>query len=333
MVPIHEISKIFYADTGKILNIGSEDDSNNPVLLLKRDVHAEPPRRLLQRSASQMSSRSYGDARIWQDPWSGDKVDITDEQSEVDAQLYRESTPASPNGARDSSHEPGLRWRLPVDLDPEWMAFEVYAEEPNSVSDFEEDDADSRPTSSGSEDTLSREITKTISELKLNTPSPQAQHAQRASPVSLVSPAKLLPAAKIKTSLSLLEMLIKLTALQQFRQDSHLAIEDELLNFFLEDSATAGAGVDKEFRQRLRHDAVRRVGFDPYDESPIKRRGEEYIQASRSQASPRPDLDVRRMQLYLGPLPAEPQALLRDGHRSPEPERTPSGSGICRVRL
>jgi hypothetical protein len=73
-------------------------------------------------------------------------------------------------------------------------------------------------------------------------------------------------------------MLTKLAALQQFRQESHLAIEDELLNFFLEDSGTAGADAAKTKRRRMRHDAARRVGFDPYDESPIKRRNEAYIQ-------------------------------------------------------
>ncbi|KAI6959798.1 hypothetical protein KC318_g14411 [Hortaea werneckii] len=87
-------------------------------------------------------------------------------------------------------------------------------------------------------------------------------------------------------------MLIKLTALQQFRQDSHLSIEDELLNFFLEDSATAGAGFDKSQRQRIRKTAVERVGFDPYDESPVKRRGEEYISHPRGMASPRPSLGI-----------------------------------------
>jgi hypothetical protein len=35
----------------------------------------------------------------------------------------------------------------------------------------------------------------------------------------------------------------------------------------------------------MRHDAVQRVGFDPYDESPVKRRNEAYIQ--RAAASPK----------------------------------------------
>ncbi|KAK1086481.1 Ran-specific GTPase-activating protein 30, partial [Friedmanniomyces endolithicus] len=74
---------------------------------------------------------------------------------------------------------------------------------------------------------------------------------------------------------------------------SHLVIGDEMLNFFLEDTATAGAGPDKDRRQRIRHDALRRVGFDPYDESPIKRRGEEHIRGAnaRGTASPRHDFN------------------------------------------
>ncbi len=79
-----------------------------------------------------------------------------------------------------------------------------------------------------------------------------------------------------KTSLSLLELLLRLTSLQQFQQQSHLSITDELLNFFLEESASTGAGGDENYRQALRQEARRRVGWDPYDESPMKRRGEEY---------------------------------------------------------
>lgn len=80
----------------------------------------------------------------------------------------------------------------------------------------------------------------------------------------------------IPTSLSLLELLLRLTSLQQFQQQRHLSITDELLNFFLEESASTGAGGDEKQRQAMRMDARRRVGWDPYDESPIKRRGEEY---------------------------------------------------------
>jgi hypothetical protein len=73
-------------------------------------------------------------------------------------------------------------------------------------------------------------------------------------------------------------MLVRLTALQQFQQTSHLAVPDELLNFFLSDSSTVGSGGDSELRRRVRREARMRVGFDPYDESPIKRRGEDYLE-------------------------------------------------------
>lgn len=46
-LPIFQISKIFYADTGKILNIGSQGETNSPVLLLKRDINALPPRKMM----------------------------------------------------------------------------------------------------------------------------------------------------------------------------------------------------------------------------------------------------------------------------------------------
>ena len=54
-IPIHEISKIFYADTGKILNIGNDGETNSPVLLLKRDVNAVGPRRMMERYGEEKS--------------------------------------------------------------------------------------------------------------------------------------------------------------------------------------------------------------------------------------------------------------------------------------
>jgi hypothetical protein len=51
IIPIHQISKIFYADTSRILNISTDGETNNPVLLLKRDIDAIPPRRMIEREA------------------------------------------------------------------------------------------------------------------------------------------------------------------------------------------------------------------------------------------------------------------------------------------
>ena len=307
VVPIHEVSKIFYADTGKILNIGRDDsDTNNPVLLLRRNVHAEPPRRMLQRS--QMSAYDLLDDSLVNGGMetiqgAGDDKD-DDEQSEIDSQLHRESisnTPIGKNKPPPSRKEnTSAAWRLPLDLDPEWMAFEVYTEDPTTSDD--DDEAEEEPASTSPshppttyEDSPSLGLTGALSKLNLATPSPSnspstTNKTQQIIPTTTTThpPANQTPPSqhpRIKTSLSLLEMLLKLTALQQFRQDSHLAIEDEVLNFFLEDTSTAGAdadgglgaGVGKESRRKVRQEAVKRVGFDPYDESPVKRRGEEYI--------------------------------------------------------
>lgn len=288
VVPVHEVSKIFYADTGKILNIGGDDEPNNPVLLLKRDVHAEPPRRMLQRPQS--SYPAYFDAPTAQ-PTSRSHQDM-DEQSELDAQIERESTPGTPYATAEFGTAASTAWRLPPDLDPEWMAFEVYTEEPDTDTDEE---FPTEPTTNPirRSTSLDPSMLSALSALNLrSSPHPSSPKPQPSSLQLTRNPAPTgIP--PIKTSLSLLETLLKLTALQQFRQASHLTIEDELLNFFLEDSATAGAGPDKDYRQRLRHEAVKRVGFDPYDESPIKRRGEEYLSHVRGAASPRPSFDAQ----------------------------------------
>jgi len=296
VVPIHEISKAFYADTGKILGIGGDDEPSNPVLLLKRDVHADPPRRMLERSVSQMSCCARSEDDIKTSDGQTHVEDASNEQSEIAEQIVRESTPVVMWQVPNECTSTASNRRLPADLDPEWMAFEVFVEAQRSDSDDEDVNPQSQSPSKGGNALDDTDIASALGHLRLQTNSPTIPLAgEWLSPRSTHEPLRptgSAPVVRIKSSLSLLEMLIKLTALQQFRQDSHLAIEDELLNFFLEDSATAGAGADKAFRQQLRRDAMRRVGFDPYDESPVKRRGEQDIANQRGKANPRPRFDV-----------------------------------------
>jgi hypothetical protein len=293
IIPIHQISKIFYADTGKILNIGSEGEANNPILLLKRDVNAVPPRRMMPQEHWDEDGSPTSEAAA--------RADLDDEQLELDAQLRRDSSVNLPQDVPQDMPEPVTHdpWRLPPGLDPEWMAFEVYTEEPSVDSDDEsEPEAPSsagytpftRPTTPPDTSPSTPPLAAKMAKLNLQTPTsspagtPQPPNTQlipsptkhAAPPLPQYTP-QAAPLPAIKTSLSLLEMLIRLTALQQFQQTSHLAIPDELLNFFLDESATVGAGGDAELRRRVRADAMRRVGFDPYNESPIKRRGEEYL--------------------------------------------------------
>ncbi|KAI9885601.1 MAG: translation termination factor GTPase eRF3 [Watsoniomyces obsoletus] len=313
IVPIYQVSKIFYADTGKILNIGSEGEVNSPVLLLKRDINAIPPRRMEERrqpTADLPEQASYFVRK---------RTKQDDEHARLAAQFSRESPDVSFVTTEEEEEEeeilpPGRPqpWSLPLDLDPEWIAFEVYAE--HADSDIEDDEVTvsehdggeeqepqqqpqqkqetnkTRPSSSrpSREPSLDPQLTSALAGLHLdgNHQSPGSSNTnqqQQLIHLPSVSPSSTIPmfssstnnnTLPIRTSLSLLEMLIRLTALQQFQQASHLSIPDELLNFFLSESSTTGAGGDSEERRRKRYEARRKVGFDPYDESPLKpRRG------------------------------------------------------------
>jgi len=289
IIPIHEISKIFYADTGKILNIGADGETNNPVLLIKRDINAVPPRRMIERNAVDPGYDSDDSHTV-----GGSVAADEDGQSELEEQLRRESTANLENEPTTQQEAQTDPWRLPPNLDLEWMAFEVYTEEPSSDSELDESELDIQlpsPLNATPERTASESpgLMAGFSNLNLrpSTPSeasPSPQNTQlipspqkKFAPMPQYTP-KPTAIPAIKTSLSLLEMLIRLTALQQFQQSSHLAIPDELLTFFLSESSTVGAGGDTELRRRVRREALMRVGFDPYDESPIKRRGEEYLE-------------------------------------------------------
>ncbi len=269
-IPIHEISKIFYADTGKILNIGTEGETNNPVLLLKRDTNAIPPRRMMQR-LDQESNEGYPVGSV-----NGVIQSVeTDGEDLGQSQIVRldrdRQTPSSMSSPvqHDPSNLPDP-WRIPPGLDPEWIAFEVYAESEDSDAESETEVSSARPSRASRTPSVDPQMAPALSHLQIQTPSytpssPQPSTSLRAS----------LP--PIRTSLSLLETLLRLLSLQQFQQAPHLSIPDELLTFFLSESATTGAANgDSQERKRLRTETRRHVGFDPYDESPVKRRGEEY---------------------------------------------------------
>lgn len=288
VIPVHQVSKLFYADTGKILNIGTEGETNNPILLLKRDVNAVPPRRMVQHQDTEPDEDIYPSTEHDEQATSGEEDD-----DGPDAQLRRESSSApEPESAETPSPESlkYKKWSLPPNLDPEWMAFEVYNEAPDTDDDeYETSTAENSSPAPKSSFSPLDPLTAAFSSLRFRspaaTPSPGPENLRASQMVhkpALQAPEIILPSTapslpNLRTSLSLLELLVRLTALQQFQQSSHLAITDELLNFFLSDSSTTGAGADTEYRKKVRRDARRRVGFDPYDESPIKRRGEDYI--------------------------------------------------------
>ncbi|EYE90938.1 RanGTP-binding protein [Aspergillus ruber CBS 135680] len=259
--PIHQISKIFYADTGRILNISTEGEVNNPVLLLKRDVNAVPPRRMMEREEADSDYLNSDD----------ESEDVDPVQAQLDAQLGADTPKPNHDYSEDSIPD---EWRLPQDLDPEWIAFEVYNEDESSDTDSEAE-APSTPTKTNTVDPQQMANLSLDDQEESPLPSQQrlSHHPSSHNDTTTVSNPLF---NNIRTSLSLLETLLRLMSLQQFQQQSHLSITDELLNFFLEESSTTGAGGDEQHRQRLRSEARRKVGWDPYDESPVKRRGEDY---------------------------------------------------------
>ena len=268
VVPIHELSKIFYADTGKILNIGNEGETNSPVLLLKRDPNANPPRRM-------MGQYDDDDGQDYDDHETNGIAQSVEEGDAVNAQILVASKKLD-------------QWRLPLNLDPEWIAFEVYTEAEDSEDEDEAATTSSGPTRASRAPSLDPQMMSALSRLNVNktlssSPSPQP-------PTPQIQQGNRLSLPPIRTSLSLLETLLRLLSLQQFQQAPHLSVSDEILTFFLNESASTGAASnDVQERKRLREEARRHVGFDPYDESPVKRRGEEYQYYGREGTQSRHD--------------------------------------------
>lgn len=276
-IPIHQVSKIFYTDTGRILNIGNSDEGgNNPVLLLKRDINAKSPIKMRQEWFDEPETRDGDES---QSDTADDSLEC-DEQDDVDRQLWQETehsaeSPASQDGPRATY--------LPPHLDSEWLALEVYAEDDDSATVDEESDYGSdaeppRPTltngllASSDELAVDSKLMAQIQRLSIRagspprdipdqTPAGRQVHREHMDDSYVMRS----PFGSITSSLSLLEMLIRLTSLQEFQQTSHLAIPDHILTFFLEETSTTG--LHGEAHWRMRSEAKRRMGFDPYTDT------------------------------------------------------------------
>ncbi|KAI4598167.1 hypothetical protein KJ359_003050 [Pestalotiopsis sp. 9143b] len=305
-VPIGQISKMFYADVGRILNINNEDGaSSNPVLLLKRDTSS------MTRNFT-TTNGNYGiqekPPRIIQsieipDDVSDSTLSESSPQDDIDRQL-REESQAAEGLACEKADTPGDKsigqiftaapWTIPNNLDPEWLALEVF--------DFNDDDTDSTSSADEDEDDSVSQTPRA--------PKPSAAHRSSVDsnlmnqfqrmgiannsrpPSSLSQPhdngddheangsAELIqrqplspstversPFGAIRTSLSLLEMLLRLASLQEFEQTTHLSIPDHVLKFYLDESASE-SGLHGKERWAARNETSRRMGFDPYVDPP-----------------------------------------------------------------
>ncbi|KAI1827342.1 RanGTP-binding protein-domain-containing protein [Xylaria intraflava] len=312
-IPIHQISKMFYADVGKILNINNDDGaSSSPVLLLKRDVDAMfvetiPPIHTSDHPVLAIEPTGDSD-KSTTPPSEADSQDGVDFQLRQEMGLISEPvcpTQISPSSQMLSAHR---NWSIPQDLDPEWIALEVFDidedeghSDADSESDATGDEKQQTPGDDGTPDldkschprhtirpSVDRNLITQLNRMNIastsysspdkpgadqpttlnpnfssteNTPSKNARPSS-----TYLTPTKLIersPFGAIKTSLSLLEMLLRLTSLQEFEQTTHLAIPDHVLKFYLDESVSS-SGLHGKARLAASAEAERKVGFDPY---------------------------------------------------------------------
>lgn len=283
-IPIHQISRIFYTDSGRILNIGNSDEAgNNPVLLLKRVASAPSAAEVEENIMSPDKSRSArSDKNLG-------NVEIDDDQDEIDRQLLEEN--ADPQDTRVVANQHPLGLQLPSHLDPEWLALEVFTEDDDCGSsdaeDEPEDDSEDekllttnkpkRPVHTTThQSSLDANLMAQIKTLSIHSPSElgDTSSTRKARDMARLDTKReeqfvaRSPFGSITSSLSLMEMLIRLTSLQEFQQAAHLSIPDYILSFFLEETSTTG--LKGEERWKVRNEAKRRVGFDPYTDTPTR---------------------------------------------------------------
>ncbi|CAJ2505168.1 Uu.00g125620.m01.CDS01 [Anthostomella pinea] len=298
-VAIHQISKMFYADVGKILNINNDDGaSSNPVLLLKRDPQALPVKTAPGPSVPE--DHPHLIENIEESAASDDTLSEGNSQDDIDRQLQQEiergdiiptSALMPPNNRQSATVKDA--WRLPQDLDPEWMALEVFEinddsdstdeDEPTPDEDVSDPGRHRRPRHS-SRPSVDTNLVTQMNRMGIASSRPSSRDSQSEPPAqtpviartpdgvqqhdpppTALSPTMIerSPFGAIKTSLSLLEMLLRLTSLQEFEQTTHLAIPDHVLKFYLGESAST-SGLHGKQRWAAGAEAERKVGFDPY---------------------------------------------------------------------
>ncbi|KAI1208269.1 Ran-binding-domain-containing protein [Annulohypoxylon truncatum] len=257
-VPIHQISKMFYADVGRILNINNDDGaSSNPVLLLKRDTKA------IHVTKEIATSDHMAQTGLIQDVDESTKSNGTleaDSQDDINDQVQLQLQLESENNRPTKTPNP---FKFPQDLDPEWIALEVFdisddstdatdnEDEPTPEEEDQDTDAKNeaipisphprriKPASRHSADS---NLVSQLSRMSLASSSrPSSRNSGALIPDAGTLDEDLLersPFGAIQTSLSLLEMLLRLTSLQEFEQTTHLAIPDHVLRFYLDESTS-----------------------------------------------------------------------------------------------
>lgn len=187
------------------------------------------------------------------------------------------------NNSTDSTPINFHQTSFPAAIDRSWIAFEVFEQDHNeeetcTSSDDEPDDTRSELTVDKSQSTEEPLRDCLIDQLSgLSVESELQQDYKDSPPKNSVESlphqgkpttntfAVRSPFHAVTTSLSLLEMMIRLAGLQEFQQTSHLSIPDHILSFFLEEASTTGLTGERKWRAAA--EARARVGFDPYSDT------------------------------------------------------------------
>ena len=287
-----EVSKLFYADTGRILNISDEAESENkPVLLLKRDLIKQETYQGESDLSRQVTECPLG--------ISNERTSSGNEQADVDWQLLAEISSHAGRRVPDEMRYGQCTQGFPSCLDHQWIALQVCEEDDDDNDNDDDDDDDDDPSDASSE----------VDSNHIGLPRSEAAKCHKGQVVSsldptLVSQLKELsfrraessetkdlagegsvhmsqnevdkgstdfigrsPFRTVTTSLSLLEMLIRLAGLQCSQQLSHLAIPDHILNFFLEETSSTGLVGEEQVRER--RCTRQTIGFDPYTDDTV----------------------------------------------------------------
>lgn len=253
LIPAAEISKLFYTNSASILNI--RDDlaaCNSPILLIKRV------------SSPDITCATDNSSCINLSECEAEPESDSDIQYSIDCQVASEcDRHLPPESAAIDVASPKTYSRFPSYLDPGWIALEMYI--PDVPESSESDESDAASAQSDTDDEISvvtansRLDTNTqtvdiaakfnlLSIEKVNTS--QDDTALKSGEPSIatipykndVTPSN--PVQAVTTSLSLLELLIRLVVAQEAQGCSHLAIPDHILTFFLNGALRSNTAQD-----------------------------------------------------------------------------------------
>lgn len=221
LIPITEITKLLYTNSAAILNIKDDPEAySTPILLLKRESDATDPSNVpdLETSDEEMQHR-------------------------IDCQILSECHGARSRGQTGvPTTYPSHESRIPSYLDPEWIALEMFTADAPDESECDESDAGSTTKSSDEPeqelncDTASDGVASQLSSLSLERSDSQQSEDPSLLQETPTSISQGLPnnlSNMVTTSLSLLELVIRLAVLQETQQKSHLSIPDHVLTSFL----------------------------------------------------------------------------------------------------